>query len=83
MEEDPKEILSTVKECIDKTVKKLRDQGVDPSAIKAIGVTNQRETTIVWDRTTGEPLHPAVGQLAANMYSVLFVQLIDTYCPQE
>jgi glycerol kinase len=29
-------------------------------AIRAIGITNQRETTIVWDRRTGQPIHPAV-----------------------
>jgi glycerol kinase len=33
---------------------------VDPGAIAAIGITNQRETTIVWDRATGEPLHRAI-----------------------
>ncbi|XP_072166508.1 glycerol kinase-like [Diadema setosum] len=66
VEEDPKEILSTVKECIEKTVGKLRDQGVDPAGIKSIGITNQRETTVVWDRTNGEPLHPAILWLDAR-----------------
>lgn len=33
---------------------------VGPDAISAIGITNQRETTIVWDRTTGEAIYPAV-----------------------
>ncbi|XP_030834151.1 glycerol kinase [Strongylocentrotus purpuratus] len=66
VEEDPKEILSTVKECINETVKKLKGLGVDPAGIKAVGITNQRETTIVWDRTTGEPLHPAVLWLDAR-----------------
>ncbi len=31
-----------------------------PAQIAAIGVTNQRETTIVWDRETGEPVHNAI-----------------------
>src|SRR5215468_2810581 len=35
-------------------------QGVDPSQIAAIGITNQRETTILWDRTTGEPIANAI-----------------------
>jgi glycerol kinase len=35
-------------------------QGIDPRQIAAIGVTNQRETTVVWDRVTGKPLHPAI-----------------------
>lgn len=30
----------------------------------AIGVTNQRETTLVWDKETGEPLYNAIGKLA-------------------
>ena len=34
--------------------------GVSPSALHAVGITNQRETTIVWDRTTGEPIGPAI-----------------------
>lgn len=34
--------------------------GIEPSEIAAIGITNQRETTVVWDRTTGEPLHRAI-----------------------
>ena len=36
--------------------------GIDTGNIKAIGITNQRETTVVWDKNTGEPLHPAVGK---------------------
>src|SRR2546423_1270099 len=31
-----------------------------PSAIAAIGITNQRETTVVWDRATGQPISPAI-----------------------
>lgn len=34
--------------------------GAGPGEIAAIGITNQRETTIVWDRETGEPIHPAI-----------------------
>ena len=36
------------------------DAGVDDSAIAAIGMTNQRETTVIWDAKTGEPLAPAI-----------------------
>lgn len=35
-------------------------EGIDPRDIAAIGITNQRETTVVWDRNTGKPLHPAI-----------------------
>lgn len=33
---------------------------IDPSLITAIGITNQRETTIVWDRASGKPIHKAI-----------------------
>ncbi|TBL79940.1 glycerol kinase GlpK [Paenibacillus thalictri] len=35
-------------------------EGIAAEAIAAIGITNQRETTVVWDRTTGKPLHRAI-----------------------
>jgi glycerol kinase len=39
---------------------KFSNLGYSKSDIRSIGITNQRETTIVWDTTTGEPLHNAV-----------------------
>lgn len=38
----------------------LADAGVTPGQVKAIGITNQRETTVVWDRKTGEPVYNAI-----------------------
>ncbi|MDY4163258.1 MAG: glycerol kinase GlpK [Sutterella sp.] len=38
----------------------LRKAGVSADEVRAVGVTNQRETTIVWDRRTGEPVAPAI-----------------------
>ena len=38
----------------------LAEAGLDASAVAAVGITNQRETTVVWDRETGEPIAPAV-----------------------
>lgn len=38
----------------------LSDADIDASDIAAIGITNQRETTIVWDKETGEPIHNAI-----------------------
>src|SRR5215207_4763146 len=35
-------------------------QGIDPSQIAAVGITNQRETTLIWDRKTGEPIANAI-----------------------
>jgi len=34
--------------------------GIDPASIAAIGITNQRETTVLWDRKTTRPVHPAI-----------------------
>ncbi|XP_012494155.1 PREDICTED: glycerol kinase [Propithecus coquereli] len=60
VEQDPKEILHSVYECVEKTCEKLGQLNIDISNIKAIGVSNQRETTVVWDKLTGEPLYNAV-----------------------
>lgn len=38
----------------------LRNAGLRPRALSAIGITNQRETTIVWERRTGRPVGPAI-----------------------
>ena len=38
----------------------LRDNGIAASQIAAVGLTNQRETTVLWDRASGEPLHRAI-----------------------
>ncbi|KAM4700405.1 glycerol kinase isoform 1-T1 [Discoglossus pictus] len=60
VEQDPKEILQSVYECVEKTCEKLTQLNIDITNIKAIGVSNQRETTVVWDKTTGEPLYNAI-----------------------
>ncbi|MEY4376860.1 MAG: glycerol kinase, partial [Pseudomonadota bacterium] len=38
----------------------LARAGVQPSQLAAVGITNQRETTVVWDRSTGQPIHRAI-----------------------
>ncbi|PYH77698.1 glycerol kinase [Aspergillus uvarum CBS 121591] len=59
-EQEPLEIVSSVETCIEEAVTKLEAQWLSRSDIKAIGITNQRETTIVWDSDTGEPLYNAI-----------------------
>ncbi|KAI2177101.1 Glycerol kinase [Ophidiomyces ophidiicola] len=59
-EHDPREIVSSVERCIDGAVSAFEKQGHRIGAIKAIGITNQRETTVVWNSETGEPLHNAI-----------------------
>ncbi|PVX30376.1 glycerol kinase [Sphingomonas pokkalii] len=57
VEHDPEDIwrdtLATAREAIEKS-------GIDVASIAAIGITNQRETTILWDRATGAPIYPAI-----------------------
>ncbi len=38
----------------------LQQQNLSPSGIAAIGITNQRETTVIWDRSTGKPIYNAI-----------------------
>jgi glycerol kinase len=62
------ELLHTVIECVIKTVENLKSLEIDPADIKAVGITNQRETTIVWDKNTGKPLYNAI----SNEYSIYY-----------
>ncbi|XP_008957900.3 glycerol kinase 3-like isoform X1 [Pan paniscus] len=71
VEQDPKEILHSVYECIAKTCEKLGQLNIGISNIKAIGVSNQRETTVVWDKITGEPLYNAVVWLELKTQSTV------------
>src|SRR5437879_4410699 len=57
VEHDPEEIWTTQ---IDVAVEVLSRAGLRPSDIAAVGITNQRETTVVWDRATGRPIHNAI-----------------------
>ncbi|KOS45655.1 hypothetical protein ACN38_g3382 [Penicillium nordicum] len=59
-EHDPLEIVTSVETCIEEAVEKFEAQGHTRSSIQSIGITNQRETTIVWDHKTGEPLYNAI-----------------------
>lgn len=57
VEHDPMEILSSQMGVMNQVLLKAK---VKPDQVAAIGITNQRETTILWDRKTGEPVHPAI-----------------------
>lgn len=60
VEQDPLEILHSTIECINQTVENLRRLDINPNDIVATGITNQRETTVVWDPHTGHPLYNAI-----------------------
>lgn len=77
VEQDPCEILEVVTTCIQKAVEKLVNIGGSAKDIIAVGVTNQRETTIVWDRNTGKPLHNAIVWLDMRTTSTID-KLLDT-----
>jgi glycerol kinase len=57
VEHDPQEIFRT---SLGVAQEALQKAGVDASQVKGMGITNQRETTVVWDRHTGEPVSNAV-----------------------
>jgi len=57
VEHDAQEIWATQLQTATEAIAKAR---LTPSDIAAIGITNQRETTVVWDRETGEPVHNAI-----------------------
>jgi glycerol kinase len=57
VEHDPKEVWRRTREVIGGA---LASSGCEAGDLAAIGITNQRETTVVWDRETGEPIHNAI-----------------------
>jgi glycerol kinase len=57
VEHDGKEIWNNTLEVVEGAIK---NAGVEASNIDAIGITNQRETAMVWDKTTGEPVYNAI-----------------------
>ena len=57
VEHDPEEIWSTQ---LDTAREAIAKAGLKAGDIRAIGITNQRETTLLWDRRTGQPLHNAI-----------------------
>ena len=57
VEHDPNEILFSV---VSAMISVIRKKGINPEQIAGIGITNQRETTILWDKETGKPLYNAI-----------------------
>ena len=57
VEHNPKDLLNTT---IDTCKSALNQKSINPKKIAAIGITNQRETTLVWDKNTGEPVYNAI-----------------------
>jgi glycerol kinase len=57
VEHDPMDILTTQ---LNAAVEVLARAGIRPRDVAALGIANQRETTLVWDRQTGTPIYPAI-----------------------
>lgn len=91
VEHDANEIWTSILACITEV---LRKADVNPRQIASIGITNQRETTVVWNKKTGKPIHRAIvwqsrqtdsicDELKEKGYNDLFKQktglLIDPY----
>ncbi len=91
VEHDPEEIWTSVLATAKAAIRKA---GIKATDIKSIGITNQRETTVIWDRKTGKPIHNAIvwqdrrtseicAKLRADGLEPLFTQrtglLLDPY----
>lgn len=57
VEHDGNEIMTALRAAC---LEALEHAGVAPNAVTAVGITNQRETTLVWDRATGTPIHHGI-----------------------
>src|ERR1700730_8129553 len=57
VEHDPEQIWSATVEVCREALARAK---LDATALAGIGITNQRETTVIWDRSTGEPIHNAI-----------------------
>ncbi|RMZ98021.1 glycerol kinase-like isoform X1 [Brachionus plicatilis] len=71
VEIDPQAIIDSVVECIEKVSEYLAEMGLSHKMIKTVGLTNQRETTILWDKVTGKPLHNAIVWLDTRTHSTV------------
>jgi glycerol kinase len=57
VEHDPKEIWTRTRQVVGEA---LASSPAEAGDVEAVGITNQRETTVIWDRETGEPIHNAI-----------------------
>lgn len=60
VEQSPNEMVDTCHKAMTMACAELEKNGRKTEEIAAVGISNQRETTVVWDSETGEPLHPAI-----------------------
>jgi glycerol kinase len=75
VEHDPEEIWRNVVEVVGQALQKAR---LSPGSLVALGIANQRETTVLWDRQTGAPVHNAINWEDTRT-DRLCRQLVDEY----
>ena len=66
LEQDPIELLESVRLCIGGVADSLRLEDTPISSIHGVGITNQRKTTILWDKLTGVPFYNAIGDYCSG-----------------
>ena len=79
VEHAPKEIWESQWSVLEELI---NNHDIDPNQIKSIGITNQRETTVVWNKNTGEPLYNAIvwqDKRTASICEDLKKEGLDTY----
>ncbi len=77
IEHDPEEIWQGVELCIQRALQAAQNKA-GPIKVKALGITNQRETTLVWDKTTGKPLYNAIVWMDSRTESIC-KQIVDEH----
>lgn len=70
IEQNPREILEATLDCMNTAIENLRHLDIDPTDIIAIGLANERETVIVWDKISGKPLYNAISECRSNSLKV-------------
>ncbi len=78
VEHDPMEIYANQYACITEAVAK---SGIDPDEIAGIGITNQRETTVVWEKATGKPVYNAIVWQCRRTAPICEQLVKDGYAP--
>ena len=76
IEQNPHDIWHSVQSVI---ASAMINSGVRPDEIKAIGIATQRETTIVWDKQTGQPIYNAIGWQSTQTTAIVEKLRADGY----
>lgn len=80
MEYDPNEIWRSVVECIECGTKNLFYLDINPNDIVGVGITNERGSTVIWNKFTGQPLYNAIGEFLSSSIVFLIFNLDLNIC---